>query len=108
MTLGIVGFAVRGGLKAEYVAEARRVESRREGRAPDVYTSIADVARAWRRWPVEPLAVVSTGIMLLLTTPFAGVVAVFVVFLLRGDRRYASIAAVLIVALLVSLAFINR
>ena len=108
MTLGIVGFAVRGGLKPKFIAEARRAEARGDERAPDVYTSVGEVVRTWRQWPVEPLAVVTTGILLLLATPFVGVVAVFVVFVVRGDRRYAGIAAVLIAALLVSVAFINR
>lgn len=108
MALGIVGFAARGGLKPEFIAESRRAETQRETKAQDVYTSIAEVERAWRRWPVEPLAVVTAGILVLLATPFVGVVAVFIVFAVRGDRRYASIAAMLIAALLVSVAFINR
>ena len=94
MTLGIVGFVARGRLDA--------------ADPPAIHTSLAEVARAWREWPVEPLAVVTTGILLLLATPFVGVVAVFVVFAVRGDRRYAGIAAVLIAALLVSVAVINR
>jgi len=108
MALGIVGFSARGGLKPEFVAESRRAESARDAKSQDVYTSIAEVGRAWRQWPVEPLAVVTAGILVLLATPFVGVVAVFVVFAARGDRRYAGIAAVLIAALLVSVAFINR
>src|SRR5204863_6500310 len=108
MALGIVGFAARAGLKPEFIAESRRAETRGDARSPDVYRSIGEVVRAWRQWPVEPLAVVTTGILLLLATPFVSVVAVFIVFVLRGDRRYAGIAAVLIAALLVSVAFINR
>ena len=108
MSLGIIGFAARGGLKPEFIAESRRAESRQDARSPDVYRSIAEVGRAWRQWPVEPLAVVTAGVLVLLATPFVCVVAVFVVFAMRGDRRYAGIAAMLIAALLVSVAMINR
>ena len=108
MTLGIIGFAVRGGLNAEFVAVSRRAETQPQGRAPDVFTSVSEVTRALGRWPVEPLAIVTAGILLLVATPFVAVVAVFVVFARAGDRRYAGIAAALIGALLVSFAFVSR
>jgi hypothetical protein len=73
-----------------------------------VYTSIGQVVAAVARRPVEPLAIVASGILLLLVTPFASVVAVFVVFVVAGDRKYAGVAAVLIGALLVSLLFVGR
>ena len=73
-----------------------------------VYTSVAEVVAALARRPVEPLAIVASGILLLLVTPFASVVAVFVVFVVAGDRKYAGVAAVLIGALLVSLLFVGR
>jgi uncharacterized membrane protein len=73
-----------------------------------VFTSVAQVVHALSRWPVEPLAVVAAGILLLLVTPFVAVVAVFVVFAVARDRRYACITALLIVALLLSLLFINN
>ena len=76
-------------------------------KAPGVYTSVGQVARALARWPVEPLAIVAAGILLLLATPFASVVAVCVVFALGGDRRYAGVAALLVGALLVSFLFVG-
>jgi len=96
MTLGLVGFAARGGLKPELAA-----------RPPDVFVSIAQVTQALARWPVEPLAIVAVGILLLLVTPLLGVVAVFVIFAATGDRRYAGVAAVLIAALLVSFLYLS-
>jgi uncharacterized membrane protein len=108
MTLGIIGFAVRGGLSADFVAAARQLETQAEGKAPGVYTSLSEVGRALGRWPVDPLAIVTAGVLLLLATPFVGVVAVFVVFARAGDRRYAGLAAALIGALLVSFAFVSR
>jgi hypothetical protein len=76
--------------------------------APHVYTSVGQVVAALAQRPVEPLAIVASGILLLLVTPFASVVAVFVVFVVAGDRKYAGVAAVLIGALLVSLFFVGR
>ena len=73
-----------------------------------VYTSVGQVVAALAQRPVEPLAIVACGILLLLVTPFASVVAVFVVFVVAGDRKYAGVAAVLIGALLVSLLFVGR
>lgn len=75
--------------------------------APHVYTSVGQVAAALARWPVEPLAIVAAGILLLLATPFASVVAVCVVFAIGGDRRYAGVAALLVGALLVSFLFVG-
>ncbi|MBM4439720.1 MAG: DUF1634 domain-containing protein [Candidatus Rokubacteria bacterium] len=70
---------------------------------PIVYSSVAQVATALGRWPVEPFAVVAAGILLLLVTPVLSVVGVLVVFLAEGDRRYAGISAVLLLALCASL-----
>jgi hypothetical protein len=117
MALGIIGHSWRWGAPGAPQAPHERTGSKaadplgfssRETAPPGVYTSIGEVAHALRRWPVDPLAIVATGILLLLMTPFVGVVAVFVVFVGAGDRRYAAIAAVLIGALLVSLTFVGR
>lgn len=113
MALGIVGFAARGGLSDSGVPGATIGPLGRQVGHPaipagPVYTSVAEVARAWRQWPIDPLALVTTGTLLLLVTPLVGVVAVFFVFIVGGERRYAGIAAVLIAALLVSLAFVSR
>ena len=70
---------------------------------PVVYSSVAQVAVALGRWPVEPFAVVAAGILLLLVTPVVSVIGVLVVFLSAGDRRYAAISAVLLLALCASL-----
>jgi uncharacterized membrane protein len=73
-----------------------------------IYTSVPDVARALAHWPAEPLAIVAAGVLLLLATPVTAVVVVFSVFAGTGDRRYATISALLILALLVSLMFVGR
>jgi uncharacterized membrane protein len=90
MTLGIVGFVWAGGPPP-----------------PRVLRSVGEVARALSRWPVDPLAIVATGILFLLATPVLAVGAMFGVFAGGGDRRYAAITAGLLAALLVSLVFVR-
>lgn len=75
---------------------------------PAVYTSIPQVAAALTRRPVEPLAIVAAGILLLLATPLVSLLAVVVVFVMGGDRRYAGVAMLLVCALLVSFLFVGR
>jgi uncharacterized membrane protein len=89
MTLGIVGFVWAG------------------GPLPGVLRSVGEVARALSQWPVDPLAIVATGILFLLATPVLAVVAMFGVFAGVGDRRYAAITAGLLAVLLVSLVFVG-
>lgn len=101
MTLGIVGFAARGGL-SEWGAPGAAAAAR-ASTSDAVFTSVGEVARALGRWPVEPLAVVAGGILLLIATPLAGVVAIFAVFAKAGDRKYAGVSAMVLGALLVSL-----
>lgn len=49
--------------------------------------------------PVEPIAGSALGILSLLVTPIVAVAATIPAFLVEGDRRYAAIAALVLVAL---------
>jgi uncharacterized membrane protein len=101
MVFGLTGFVWSHGFSAAMTAR---------GATPGahvIYTSLAEVGRALTRSPAEPLAVVAAGIVVLMATPVISVVAVFSVFAGSGDRRYAVIAAMLIVALLVSLLMVS-
>ena len=102
MLLGIIGFLWSHGLSSTSVARGAQASD-----AHVIYTSVADVWRALGRGPAEPLAVVAAGILVMLATPVVSVVAVFSVFAGSGDRRYTAIAALLIVALLVSLLVVS-
>ena len=79
----------------------------RAAELPVIYASVGQVVRALAHWPVEPFAIVATGILLLLATPALSLVAVLVVFLRVGDRRYAGITALLLAALFVSLVVVS-
>jgi uncharacterized membrane protein len=102
MLLGITGFLWIHGVPSPSSARGAPAPG-----AHAIYRSVAEVGRALARWPAEPLAVVAAGILVLLATPVVSVVAVFSVFAGIGDRRYATIAAVLIAALLVSLLVVS-
>ena len=115
MALGIIGALRTHGAPGTVVARPEGGATAPLGRPtgvsalpPTVYSTVGEVARAWRHWPVEPTAVVTAGILLLLATPVVSTLAVLVVFLVRGERRYAGIAAMLVAALLVSAVFVNR
>lgn len=103
MTLGIIGFAAQGGLRPELITEARASDGRGAERPPDVFVSVPQVARALSQWPVRPLAIVASGVVLLLITPFVAATALFVWFVKSHDRRYATVSAVVLAALLLSL-----
>ncbi len=100
MMIGVVGFAAHGGLTTlgpSWTAPGADSAA--------VYSSVGQIGRGLRRWPVDPLAVVALGIVLLLLTPFLGVAAAFVAFMARGDRRYVLVSGLLLAELLVSLIF---
>ena len=61
------------------------------------------VLRGLRARPVDPLAVIALGLVLLLITPMVSVAAAIPAFFGEGDRRYAAIAGVVLSMLLISL-----
>ena len=105
MLVGLVAFAARGGTDGETLNLERLLANRAQGRAVHTISSIADIRRGLAHRPVDPLAVIATGVALLLLTPVAGVAGAFVAFLRAGDRRYATIAGVLLAVLLFSFFF---
>jgi uncharacterized membrane protein len=103
MVAGLVGYAVRAGIHGETLNVTRVIENRAAGHAADVFVSVSQVFRGLRHRPVDPLAIAALGILALLATPVTAIVAAVPTFLMAGDRRYATIAAVLAAVLIVSL-----
>ena len=64
---------------------------------------MGQVVAGLRHRPVDPLALATVGLLALLATPVAAVVAAIPIFLWDGDRRYALISTFLAVALIGSL-----
>lgn len=83
----------------------RIVENRQAGRSVDVFVSVAQLSRALRQWPPDPVAVMTAGILTLLVTPAIGVAAALAGFIAARDGVYSIISTVLIGALLFGLVF---
>jgi len=83
----------------------RSLENRQAGRSVDVFVSVAQLSRALRQWPPDPVAVMTAGILTLLVTPAIGVAAALAGFIAARDGVYSIISTVLIGALLFGLVF---
>jgi len=98
--LGLVLCAARGGLDGQAVVLARH-----PGAPPaEVFASIGQVLAGLRAQPMDPLAVIALGLLLLLATPVVGVLLAVPAFIRDGDRRYAAIAAAIFAMLAASIA----
>jgi uncharacterized membrane protein len=73
-----------------------------DGRTDVRLVSPVEVARTLGRHPADPAALGALGVLTLLATPVAAVGATLPAFLLVGEVRYATIAALLLAALVAS------
>ena len=99
MLVGVVALEIRAMRTAHPLDIAHVVENREAGRSVDVFVSLPQLARALQRQPPDPVAVITSGVVVLLATPGIALVAAVVGFVAARDRRYAVIGAVLVVAL---------
>ena len=102
MLVGLVALEVRATRTAHPLDVAHVVENREAGRSVDDFVSLPQLARALGRWPPDPVAVITAGIVVLLATPGAALLVALTVFLRLRDREYAAICAALVVALVCS------
>jgi uncharacterized membrane protein len=98
MLAGLVAIE-RHGVDGHPVESARIVENRESGRSVDVFVSVGQLAPALSRWPPDPVAVMTVGVLVLLVTPALGLAAALVGFIRDRDRVYAVISMLLIVVL---------
>jgi uncharacterized membrane protein len=103
---GLAALEIRALRTAHPLDVAHVVENREAGRSVDVFMSVPQLARALARWPPSPLAVIAVGIVVLLATPAAGLVAALVAFEREHDSRYIVICVALLLALVVGF-FLN-
>jgi uncharacterized membrane protein len=100
--IGLALYAAHGGF-AGHTLELRQLSaSGRDAHPPAVFVSLSEVVRGLRARPVDPLAVIALGVVLLLMTPVAGVTLAIPSFLVAADHRYATIAAIVFLMLAVS------
>jgi len=99
MLVGVVALEIRATRTAHPLDIAHVVENREAGRAVDVFVSLPQLAHALQRQPPDPVAVITSGVVVLLATPGIALIAAVVGFVAARDRRYAVIGAALVVAL---------
>jgi uncharacterized membrane protein len=99
MLLGLLALEVRAARTAHPLDIAHVVENREAARSVDVFVSLPQLGRALRRHPLDPVAVITVGIVVLLVTPGAALVAALVAFARAGERGYAGVCVALLVGL---------
>jgi uncharacterized membrane protein len=103
VVLGLILFAGRGGFERPVFEVQRLIRPGRADHPPEVFVSVLEVLRGLRARPVDPLAVIALGLVLLLITPVVSVAAAIPAFFGEGDRRYAAVAGIVLSMLLISL-----
>lgn len=101
--LGLVLYIAQGGFQGHVLELQQLTRSDPASHPPGVFVSLRNVLGALSARPLDPLAIVALGLVLLLITPVVGVAAAVPGFLRDGDRRYAGIALVVLSMLVVSL-----
>jgi uncharacterized membrane protein len=102
VVIGLVLYAAHGGFAGHTIDLRQLSASGRDAHPPGVFVSLAEVVYGLRARPVDPLAVIALGIVLLLMTPVAGVALAIPSFLVAEDHRYATIAVIVFLMLAVS------
>jgi uncharacterized membrane protein len=103
MLIGLMAVEIHALVLRQPIEAPRIVENRDAGRSVDVFVSMAQLGHALRRWPPDPVAVMTLGIVMLLITPALGVTAALIGFIRERDRVYSVISTLLLVALVFGL-----
>jgi uncharacterized membrane protein len=93
VVLGLGLHAAHGGFHAHALELHRTVRTERHAHPPEVFVSLTGVIHGLAARPIDPVAVIALGLVLLLVTPILGVAMAIPGFLAVGDSRYAAIAA---------------
>jgi uncharacterized membrane protein len=102
--VGLAVYTVGGGLGGDGVNVERLLAARAGGRPAAVFVSVGAIVRGLTHPPVDPLALIALGLLLLLLTPVLGVAAAIPAFLVARDYRYVAISSLVLLALLAGLA----
>lgn len=100
---GLVLYVAQGGFQGQALELQRLTHPGPAGRPPGVFVSLRDILGALSARPLDPVAMIALGLVLLLITPVLGVAVAVPGFLRDGDRRYAGIALIVLSMLLASL-----
>src|SRR5262245_26683770 len=83
---GFVLYVAHGELSGQTLHLERATQHRGEGRPAAVFVSARAVVRGLARWPVDPVAVMTLGLLALAATPALGVLVALVTFVALRDR----------------------
>jgi len=103
VVLGMSLFVGRGGFEGPVLKVQRLIRPGRADHPPEVFVSVPEVLRGLKARPIDPLAVIALGLVLLLITPVVSVAAAIPAFFGEGDRQYAAVAGIVLSMLLISL-----
>jgi uncharacterized membrane protein len=71
------------------------------GRAPGVFVSGSEIIAGLRRRPIDPLAIIALGLVMLLATPVVAVILSVPAFAAIRDHRYVAISFIILCILAV-------
>jgi len=100
MLAGLIDLEAHAAARGHAVELPRVAENRQAGRSVDVFVSVPALVRGLRQRPPDPVAIATAGVVVLLLTPVAGLLAALVGFARERDVAYVVIATLLIAALL--------
>jgi uncharacterized membrane protein len=103
VALGLTLYAGGGGFEGPALEVQRVIRPGRADHPREVFVSVPEVLRSLAARPVDPFAVITLGLVLLLITPVVSVAAAIPAFLGEGDRQYAAVAGIVLSMLLTSL-----
>jgi len=99
MLLGLVLHAGQGGFHGHALDLGRTAQAEGHAHPSEVFVSLAEVFGGLGARPVDPLAVIALGVVLLLLTPVLGVALAIPGFVAARDLRYAAIATIVLTML---------
>jgi uncharacterized membrane protein len=100
MLAGLIDLEAHAAARGHAVELPRVAENRQAGRSVDVFVSVPALVRGLRQRPPDPVAIATAGVIVLLLTPVAGLLAALVGFARERDPAYVVITTLLIAALL--------
>jgi len=102
VVVGLALYAGHGDFRHHSLDVARAVRPERHDHPPEVFVSLTEVFQGLAARPIDPVATIALGLVVLLATPVLGVAVAIGGFLAAGDRRYAAIAAAVFAMLALS------
>jgi uncharacterized membrane protein len=92
LIVGLALYAATGGYRI-HASELEQLRHRSQARPLHVVVSLRELIGGVLRRPIDPVKVMTVGVVILLVVPVIGVAVAIPAFLIVGDRRYALIAA---------------